>query len=61
MLLDCSFNSLRIRSIHNIYLLSILKIMKRGYRSNSLALHQFGCIWCSISDHLYTYEGVQYY
>lgn len=46
------FDRFRIGSVDNVDLLAIHKIMKGRYRSDPLSLHQFGCIWRSISNHL---------
>lgn len=52
VLCNTSFNGFRIGTVYDIHLFTILKVVKRRNRSNTLPLHQFGCFWGSITDNL---------
>lgn len=56
VLLNSSLNGLGISSVHDIHLWTILKVVKWGNRSHSLAFHELGGIWTGISNNLFVEE-----
>ena len=55
VLCNSGLNRFRVGAIDNIDLFTVLEIVERRNRSNTLPLHQFGRLWGSITNHLEKY------